>query len=191
MIPQVDMLQIIIVSVLIFGAYLAYKTWAGGSASAPDTFTTKIFLITRRREIYEQKAENQNNIMLPKKGGYGYLERVKAVVIYRYGRVKTSHNDTLITENSRKREHAYIVRENDPAPLEISNRENGYIGQPVTNEEFLEAKNSNNRTAHTQGLITGSAGDFIAKKMSTAVIISVAVAGGAWVLVLLTKADLI
>ncbi len=176
MIPQFDMLQVIVVSVLIFGAYLAYKTWAGGSAAAPDTFTTKIFLITRRREIYEQMVENQNNIMLPKKGGYGYLERVNAVVIYRYGRVKKQYFDPLITENSRKREHAYIVRENDPAPLEIRNK------------EFLDAKNSNHRTAHTKGFVSGTSTDFIQRKMATAVIMSVGVAGAAWVFVLLSKA---
>ena len=188
MIPQFDMLQVIDVSVLIFGAYLAYKTWAGGSAAAPDTFTTKIFLITRRREIYEQMVENQNNIMLPKKGGYGYLERVNAVVIYRYVRVKKQYFDPLITENSRIREHAYIVRENDPAPLEIRNKENGYTGEPVTQKEFLDAKNSNHRTAHTKGFVSGTSTDFIQRKMATAVIMSVGVAGAAWVFVLLSKA---
>ena len=191
MIPEFDMLQVLIFSVIAFGAFIAYKTWSGRSAAAPDTFTTKIFLITRRREIYEQMVENQNNIMLPKKGGYGYLERVNAVVIYRYGRVKKQYFDPLITENSRKREHAYIVRENDPAPLEIRNKEKGYIGQPVTQQEFLDAKNSNHRTAHTKGFISGNATDLIARKMSTAVIMSVAVAGAAWVLVLLSKASII
>ena len=96
MIPEFDMLQVLIFSVLAFGAFIAYKTWSGGSAAAPDTFTTKIFLITRRREIYEQMVENQNNIMLPKKGGYGYLERVNAVVIYRYGRVKKQYFELIL-----------------------------------------------------------------------------------------------
>ncbi len=190
MLPEIDVLQMLILGLLGLGIFIVYKSYTGGSAKSPKKFTTPIFLFTRRREVYELMVENKGNIMLPERG-YGYVERVKAVIIYRYGRVWKQYFDPKVTENSRKRKQIYVVRENDPAPLEIDNFKGGYRGETVTKEELEIHQDANTRTATFEGLLEGSPRDEIARRMSVAVIVSVSITMIVWLLVALTKGDLL
>lgn len=187
--PNIDFLQIVVIVILSVGGYLAYKSFSG-SAAAPKKFKTPLFLFTRRRMIYELSAESRGNIMLPDRGNYGYVERVAAVIIYRYGRVKRKQSPE-ISESTRKRKQIYVVRENDPAPLEIPRAAQGYAGPPVSRSELMKAEDTNVKAASMLALSEGPPGDATARLVAIGLVISCVVAGLAWILVLLLKVGFI
>ena len=177
-----DLIQIAVIGIIGAGIFLVYKNYQGGSARSPRRFTTPLFLFTKRKEIFELKVQNRGNIMLPARG-YGYVERQGSNLAYRFGRVTKQYFDPIITENSRKRQEIYIVRENDPAPLEIHNFEGGYRGKTVPREELEKYENANLREATMIALAEGADKNISASRMSMAVIISISITGIIWLLV--------
>ncbi len=177
-----DLIQIAVIGIIGAGIFLVYKNYQGGSARSPRRFTTPLFLFTKRKEIFELKVENRGNIMLPARG-YGYVERQGLNLAYRFGRVSKTNFDPKITENSRRRKQIYIVRENDPAPLNIYNFDGGYRGQPVTREELEGYENANLREATMVALSEGADKNITGSRMSMAVVISISITGIIWLLV--------
>jgi len=143
-------------------------------------FRTALYLFTQRNQVYRINAENRNHLMLPETGP-GYVEQTGTSLVRRFGRVWSVGESESAIEALRNREVVYVVRENDPTPLNITyGAENGYQGKQIDNVRFKELSNLNQRQAAAQAKIDGAGRDAVVSRLMIGVIISVVIAGLAW-----------
>lgn len=160
---------------VIWWIYLTYVKDPG-----PKQFRTPLYLFTKRRQVYRINAENRGGLMLPEKGG-GFVEQEGTALIRRWGRVWKSWPSDTATEAARAREVIYIVRENDPTPMNMSyGVEHGYQGKQIEEARYKELSNLNQRQAAAQAKIEGAARDVVVGRFMIGVIVSIVIAGAAW-----------
>ncbi len=163
--------------------YIYMTYFREGGAKVPKQFTTTLRLFTRRHKVHELKVVNSNGIMFPDNGP-AYVEIQSAAIVTRSGRVWKSFKSQEAIEAARKRNVIYIVRENDPQPLNISlGSEKGYLGDPITHDAFDDLSTLNQREASATATAEGSTQDQLQNKLMIALIIATAGAVGSWALV--------
>jgi len=160
---------------VIFWLYLTYVKDPG-----TKQFRTPLYLFTKRRQVYRINAENRGGLMLPDKGG-GFVEQEGTALIRRWGRVWKIWPSETATESARSREVIYVVRENDPTPMNMSyGVEHGYQGKQIEEARYKELSNLNQRQAASQAKMEGAGRDVVVGRLMIGVIISIVIAGAAW-----------
>tara|TARA_R110000851_G_scaffold202997_4_gene354818 strand:- start:42 stop:665 length:624 start_codon:yes stop_codon:yes gene_type:complete len=160
---------------VIFWLYLTYVKDPG-----TKQFRTPLYLFTKRRQVYRINAENRGGLMLPDKGG-GFVETEGTALIRRWGRVWKIWTDLSGVESARAREVIYVVRENDPTPMNMSyGVENGYQGKQIEEARYKELSNLNQRQAAAQAKMEGAGRDAVVGRLMIGVIVSIVIAGAAW-----------
>ena len=160
---------------IIFWLYLTYI-----KSPANKQFRTPLYLFTKRRQVYRIDAENRGGLMLPDKGG-GFVEVEGTALVRRWGRVwKLWASDSAI-ESARNREVIYVVRENDPTPMNMAyGVEHGYQGKQIEEARYKELSNLNQRQAASQAKMEGASRDAVVSRLMIGVVISIVIAGLAW-----------
>lgn len=160
---------------VVFWLYLTYVKDPG-----TKQFRTPLYLFTKRRQVYRINAENRGGLMLPDVGG-GFVEQEGTALIRRWGRVWKLWQSESAIEAARSREVIYVVRENDPTPMNIGyGVEHGYQGKQIEEARYKELSNLNQRQAAAQAKMEGAGRDVVVGRLMIGVIVSIVTAGVAW-----------
>lgn len=111
----------------------------------------------------------------------GYMIRPTALLHERSGRPWATPKDSGHADQLRRRTELLMLREGDPAPLELTQPD--YVGETVKTDQITAIENQSHRLASVQAVVDGDPGDRLAQHIGLAVLLAVIAAIGSWVAV--------